>query len=171
MKNKTTNGKNGFTLIELIVVIALISITLFVAFPRFQRAFTDPTRAVSKWLLWKIPELKQEAVAEKHGISLHIDLGGNKLWVTHDDMNEAETAIAAENAYSLPEGIRLLDVEFSDSRIVSTGIAQIWFYPKGYSDRAVIHLQADDDQTLSYVIEPFLSKAKLVASHVGFTEN
>ncbi|MBU1161919.1 MAG: prepilin-type N-terminal cleavage/methylation domain-containing protein, partial [Proteobacteria bacterium] len=46
----------GFTLIELIVVISLISIMLFFAIPRFQsNVLSDSTKEVSRWILLKIP--------------------------------------------------------------------------------------------------------------------
>ena len=50
----------GFTLIELIVVIALISIMLFLAIPKFQSdIFTDSTKKVSRWIIYKVPALKK----------------------------------------------------------------------------------------------------------------
>ncbi|MDX9786027.1 MAG: type II secretion system protein [Desulfobacterales bacterium] len=170
MRYGTITEKSGFTLIELIVVMALIGIVMFAALPRFQRVITDPARIVSQWIIWKIPELKQRAVSENRRYALQIDLSENKLWTTHEAMSEAEKVQAAESGYVLPHSISVSNIEFPDDRVISTGVAQILFYSKGYSDRAIIHLSSGDDRTFSYVIEPFLNKIGFFDTHVGFTE-
>jgi prepilin-type N-terminal cleavage/methylation domain-containing protein len=170
MQLKRIREKNGFTLIELIVVMALMGIVMFTAFPRFQRALTDPTRSASRWILWKLPLLKEQAVSENRRITLHIDVSGNRLFVTHEGMTPEETETAIENGHAFPEGFNLRDVEFPGDRFVNSGIAQIQFYKTGYSDRAIIHASTDDETQLSYFIEPFLSHVKLVESHAGYNE-
>lgn len=162
--------EDGFTLIELIVVIALMGIVMFTALPRFQRALTDPTRTASKWILWKVPQLKEQAVTENRRITLLVDVSGNKLLVTHEGMSPEEIDSAMENGHELPEGFKLTNVEFPGDRFVSSGIAQIEFYKAGYSDRAIIHAETDNETRLSYFIEPFLSHVKLVESHVGYND-
>jgi prepilin-type N-terminal cleavage/methylation domain-containing protein len=169
MRSIPISGNSGFTLIELVVVIALISIFLFFAIPRFERAVSDPERDVSKWMLLTIPKLKQEAVTQDQRVALHIDLDGRKLWSTQESMKPEEMEAAEKDAYVLPEGTVLTDVAFPDGQTVSTGTVQIQFYPRGYSDRAILHLQVDGEDNVSYIIEPFLVHVTLVASYAGFS--
>jgi len=159
----------GFTLIELIVVISLISIMLFFAIPRFQRSvLSDSTKDVSRWILLKIPYLKERAAREQKKYILHVSLESNKLWITHEAMPEEALQSAETNGYELPEDIKLLDVEYPDQEKLSAGQADIYFNEKGYSDKAIIHLENDDSEKLSFLIEPFLLRVRLFNRYAEF---
>ena len=161
----------GFTLIELIVVISLISIMLFFAFPRFQsNVLSDSTKEVSRWILLKIPFIKESAAREQRRYILHVSLDSNKLWITHEAMLEEALQSAETNAYKLPEDIKLLDVEYPDQKKISVGQADIYFNEKGYSDKAIIHLENDDNEKVSFLIEPFLLRVRLYNSYEEFED-
>jgi len=107
----------GFTLIELIVVISLISIMLFFAIPRFQsNVLSDSTKEVSRWILLKIPYIKGMAAKEQKRYILHVGLDSNRLWITHEAMLEEALQSAETKGYTLPEDIKLLDVEYPDQK-------------------------------------------------------
>lgn len=161
----------GFTLIELIVVISLISIMLFFAVPRFQsNVLSDNTKEVSRWILLKIPYIKESAAREQRRYILHVSLDSNKLWITHDAMLEEALQSAETNAYKLPEDIKLLDVEYPDQGKISVGQADIYFNEKGYSDKAIIHLENDDNEKFSFLIEPFLLRVRLYNNYAEFKD-
>ncbi|MBW2603136.1 MAG: prepilin-type N-terminal cleavage/methylation domain-containing protein [Deltaproteobacteria bacterium] len=159
----------GFTLIELIVVISLISIMLFFAIPRFQsNVLSDSTKEVSRWILLKIPYTKERAAREQKRYILHVSLDSNRLWITHEAMSREALESAKTNGYKLPEDIKLLDVEYPDQEKISVGQADIYFNEKGYSDKAIIHLENDDDEKISFLIEPFLLRVRLYNSYAEF---
>jgi len=70
--------------------------------------------------------------------------------------------------FSLPDRYRIADVLFADGTIQTAGTVDILFYAKGYSDRAIIHVKDDDGNTISYIIEPFLSRALIKDDYVEF---
>jgi prepilin-type N-terminal cleavage/methylation domain-containing protein len=161
----------GFTFIELIVVISLISIMLFLAIPKFQGSFlTNSTKAVSRWILINVPDLKDKAQKEQKRYILHVDFGANKLWITRETGSDEGPQSDNIRAYQLPEDVKLLDVEYPDQKTISEGQAQIYFDEKGYSDKAIIHIENSDKERLSFVIEPFLREVRLYQKYVGFTE-
>jgi len=147
----------GYTLIELVVVIALISTMFFVALPRFQdNILTDQARKVSRWVITQARHLKQQSAREKKDYILHVDMENDKFWILNRDMEDEALQKAEEEAYKLPEEVSIMDVEFVGRGKVSAGQAEIFFYAKGYSDKALIHMQHDDNRQFSFLIEPFL---------------
>lgn len=164
-----TVNHRGYTLIELIVVVALISMMLFFSVPRFQRAvFVNDTRQFSQWLTANVKVLKERSVREQRNYRLHVAMAEGRLWITHDGMSEEEIEDARNSAYQLPSGLLVMDVEYPGHNRVSSGRADIAFYRKGYSDRVLIHVKDDDDNRFSYLIECFLSNVEITEGYIGF---
>ncbi len=160
----------GFTLIELIVVISLISVMLFFSFPKIRLSFLTDEKETIRWILLQVKNLKEKAVEKQQGFSLHIDIDAGKLWYSSELMNEEEIEAAEKKAHTLPEDMRILDVEFWGREPAASGVADISFYKKGYSDKAIIHIDIGADEPLSFFIEPFLTKVRMVEEYIGFEE-
>jgi len=159
----------GYTLIELVVVMALISIMFFFAMPRFRdNVLTDQVRKTSRWVITQTRHLKHQSVREKKDYILHVDMDSHKLWISSLDMEEEALEKAEEEAFQLPEDVEVLDVEFPDRGKISTGQADIYFYAKGYSDKALIHMQQDSDRQVSFLIEPFLPQTQYIEDYADF---
>lgn len=160
----------GFTLVEIVVVVALISIMLFFATPRFSAfLFEEDADAALRWLLVKTRYLKAQAVQEQKDYVLHVDLERNFFWISDETMDTEEAlAKAMENGYPLAEGLRVLDVTYPNRGRVAIGSAEIVFFKKGYSDQAIIHLSDRDEMPFSFIIEPFLSKAVIEYAYVQY---
>ena len=160
---------SGFTLIELIVVIALISIMLFFALPRLSSdVLDDDLNAASRWIILKVRALKDQARQEQQRYVLHIDMSTERLWISNAAMTNEERAQAAEDAYRLPEDVKVLDVEYPAAERIASGEAQIWFFENGYSQKALIHLGNQAGDVRSFLIEPFLPSVILFTETVGF---
>ena len=164
-------NRQAFTLIELIVVISLIGTMLFFAVPRLEQSmFANKTKKVSRWILLNVNSLKDKAVKKQIRHVLYADIANNRFWISNAAMTEDQLSDAREKGFSLPEGFRLIDVAFPDDRKISGGTAAIHFYPKGYSDQAIVHLADDNNRRRSYLIEPFLPRAKIKHEYVEFQE-
>jgi len=185
----------GFTLIELIVVMSLIGIIFFFAIPRLDRSFfTNSSRQVSNWISLHVKSLKSNAVAGQTPYVMRIDMGENKISCFSEPGNNmdalpktngpAET-VGEKNPedeaafdevsekpktddFSMPDGYRVSDILFVDGTVQTTGTVDIHFYPKGYSDRAIIHVKDRDGNIVSYIIEPFLSRAIIKNDYVEY---
>jgi len=167
-----TGGVNiqGYTLMELIVVIALMGIMIGFSVPRLHDTlYLDETRKASRWIIGKVHALREAAIQKQKQYTLHIDLDTNRIWDTEESISEDGRDEAALNAQALPESIEVIDVEFPIGGKVSSGRADITFYKSGYSDKALIHIQ-DDDEQMSFLIEPFLTKVRLFDKYASFDD-
>ena len=162
---------HGFTLIELIVVIALLSIMLVISIPRFHNVLVaDSAGKTSRWFIGTTKALRESALKEQKRYTLHIDVDAGTLWTSDASMTEEAILEASSSGYRLPDDVRLLDVEFPVNGKVSTGRADILFYPQGYSDQALIHLDGEDSVSLTYSIEPFLSEIGIYETYKSYHE-
>ena len=165
----TDNGQSdGFTLLELIVVISLLGIMLVLTVPRFHETlFLDEAKTGSRWIIGKIQGLKEAAVRNQKHYTLHIDLDSDRFWETDAAMSAEDLEAAALNAGSLPSGLKIADIEYPIRGKISSGRADITFYKNGTSDKVLIHLQ-DGEEFISYLIEPFLSEVTQYETYAGF---
>lgn len=158
---------SGFTLLELIVVITLISMMLSFTLPRLQESlFSGGKKKVFRTLILKIKALKENAVIDQRMQTLHVDLDTDSIWISHEAMTEEELSKEKENRMRLPGSLSIADVVFPGKGVLAQGMAEIGFYKKGYSDHAVIHLLEGEETYSSLVIEPFLSGIKLMDGYL-----
>jgi prepilin-type N-terminal cleavage/methylation domain-containing protein len=168
-QRKINSGQNhGFTLLELIVVISLMGIMLVLTIPRFQETlFLDEGKTSSRWIIGKIQALKEAAVSNQKNYTLHIDLDAERFWETDESMAPEAVENAKLNAASLPDGLKITDIEYPIRGKINSGQAEISFYKNGYSDKALIHVE-DGQTRVSYLIEPFLSDVSRYETYAGF---
>lgn len=181
------NKAGGFTLIELIVVMTLITIMLGFAVPQLRSAlFVDGTKKTSRWLMITIPAIKTKAIREQKLMVMGISIDENNLWVVDpqpskkekidmedqgediEDLEDFGEEPPKQKTFKLPSEVRIMDVEFPNQDRISVGETEIYFYPKGHSDHAIIHLEDNDGHRFSFLIEPFLPNIKRIDNYVRF---
>lgn len=166
----TSTEAAGLTLLELIVVMALIGIVFFFAVPRFEGSFLlDDAKRDSRWLITKVRALREEAQRTRRLQVLHMDLETGRIWATAEAMSPEAITHAAAGAQRLPGGGIVAAVEFRARGRVAAGRVDVHFYRDGHSDQALIHLRHGEAIT-SLLLEPFLSRVTLFDRLVGFDE-
>ncbi len=79
----------GFTLVELVVVIALITVFLAFSLPIFKSAGIFSRQAIETDDLARVITLaKHRAIQENRDFFLHLDINKPRAWLTHSDMDE-----------------------------------------------------------------------------------
>ncbi len=160
----------GFTLIELVVVISLLSFVLVFSLPSFEGILgADQQKKFARWLMVKTRTLKEKALRERKLYRLHVGADTGRFWITTPAMDAEALEQARDAGYRLPDEILVLDLEYPGNKI-STGEAVIRFYPAGYSDKALIHVEDGQSRQYSFFIEPFLPQVRMVPEYVSFQD-
>jgi prepilin-type N-terminal cleavage/methylation domain-containing protein len=167
--NKPLNHISGFTLIELVVVITILSTLLFFSLPMFRKTniFQDGKKETGA-LIQLIQSLKQISMAENMDLFLHISTDSNLIWVTNSKMDQAQLQEAEHLAKNLSP-LKIIQIKFPDKPDNTQGIHVIEFNKKGYSNMAIIHLN-DGENPVSLKIQPFLMEITLVPGHISYND-
>lgn len=160
----------GFTLIELIVVVSIISIVLLFSFPLFRDVSILSGNGGDAGDLARLTEdLKKRAVKNHHDYFLHLDKTAGRIWVISEDMEEEQKRGAEEKATSLSGRTRIVSVQFAGQKKKELPEYVIRFRKQGYSDHALIQIIENGNQ-LTLKIEPFLPETPVTENHVDFEE-
>ncbi|MCP4115264.1 MAG: prepilin-type N-terminal cleavage/methylation domain-containing protein [Desulfobacteraceae bacterium] len=170
--NKKRSGENGFTIIELVIVLVIAGVLLFFALPTFQDVhfFSDPENALGK-TIQLIDSLKRKAMTDNRDYVMHVDIAAGLIWVSDDamDMDQKTMKAAREKGIRFSGDTLLLDVEFPGAMPLASEDIRIRFRRQGYSDMALIHLQ-EEENDVTLKIEPFLSRVELENRSVSFDQ-
>jgi prepilin-type N-terminal cleavage/methylation domain-containing protein len=164
---QTANSTKGYTLIELVVVVALLGLFLGLAIPRLRYALvTDDVKATTRRLVGLVREVRTEAIREQKVYLIHLDLESNRLWIEYAGMGEEERALAQEQALVFPRGVKVLDVWRRGKGKQAQGEITLHFSKKGYVEQTLIHLGADDGRAFTLTLSPFLGTVKIYDKYV-----
>ena len=149
---------SGFTLIELIVVMALMGMLLFWATPRLEDGFlTDPAKKTSRWVMLTVPKLRAAAVAEQRDYFLNVDLARQVMWSSHAEMDEQALTQALDKALVMPGSVRVAQVHRPRQPSDAAEAVSIRFSRHGYADQVVLHMTRYPNHRYSLFIEPFFT--------------
>lgn len=156
----------GFTLMELVVVIALIGIMLFLTIPQLKAGLTiDPAQKAVRRIVLLAQKLRLDALTQQKQFVLQLDLDGQRFGfgAQADIETQAdETDETIQTFYALPKTVRLTDVVLPDGSTLDTGTVGIDFGRQGYVRQALVHLEGKDgDQLFTLVFEPFLPRVQI----------
>ena len=160
--NRRSNTGAGFTLLELIIVMLLLTILLGFAVPAFQgNGFTNSGDKVVRELLYAVKKLKTAALSRQIMHQLHLDLDADRIWVTREQELPDSATPARTSEWTLPDNIHIAHVRFPDHREIKSGTVVMAFYPQGYSDRAIVRLTDSEGLSTDLIVEAFLPMAKI----------
>jgi len=151
----------GFTLLELVVVMGLLGLMLVVTVPRFRQALTtNELKASIRKIVGLVSEVRDRAIRNHKDYRLHIDIGTNRFWVVADGASVEDLTLARENGFQLPTEVRVLDVWLRSRGKLTAGEVTIRFSRKGYVEKSILHMGAEDGDRMSLLLTPFLGEIK-----------
>lgn len=163
------HNREGYTLIELTVVMALVGLVLTIAMPRLRDALlTDNLRTATRRTVGLINDLRSRAAEEQLPYRLHLDLETERLWVESPAMSREDRLQARDKARRLPPDVSLLDVSPRGREKTGSGETVLHFNSRGYVWPAVIHLGAADGRAFSLRLGAFFPKTRVSAGYSDF---
>ena len=167
--------RNGFTLLELLVVVLLISAFVFIAVPKIKSSTDINIKSASSNLTGTIKYLYNEAAFKKNIYRLVFDIDRGEYWV--EVLNNNEYVVSNEyllQKRTLPTGVHFKDVvtERTLSRNnLDDQKVYILFLPTGFVEPAAIHLVTDNEDYYTLETKPYTGGTKVYDQYVEFLKN
>ncbi|MDD4355734.1 MAG: prepilin-type N-terminal cleavage/methylation domain-containing protein [Smithellaceae bacterium] len=149
-------NKQGFTLVELLVVIGLIGVILGLAVPTTRDILTvNNLKKVSRQIIGMERQLRVEAVRDQTDYILMLDISRASYYVITSDMTPEKRDEIKKNAKKFPAGVAVLDVITQKDEKISEGIVKIRFGRNNICTPLIIHL-GENEERMTLVVNPFL---------------
>ncbi|MEM7008557.1 MAG: prepilin-type N-terminal cleavage/methylation domain-containing protein [Thermodesulfobacteriota bacterium] len=160
--------QEGFTLLELLVVILIIGAFFFVAVPKFQDLTQVNLKSASRNLTATIKYLYNEAAFKKTIHRLVFDVENGEYWV--ERLEGSEYGVPPDTKkHRLPNGIYFKDV-ITERNLERNPLDNerefILFLPTGFVEPAVIHLQTDNDRYYTVATKPYTGGTRVYDEYV-----
>lgn len=162
--------QQGFTLLELLVVILIIGAFFFIAVPKFQDMTQVNLKSASRNLTATIKYLYNEAAFKKNIYRLTFDVENGEYWV--EFLNDDEFVLSQDSAqirHKLPNGIYFKDIVTErtlERNPLDDEKEYILFLPTGFVEPAVIHIYTDDEQYYTLATKPYTGGTKVYDEYV-----
>jgi prepilin-type N-terminal cleavage/methylation domain-containing protein len=162
-------NKQGFTLVEILLVIILIGVVLVLAVPSIRDVLTgDNLKKASRQFIAMERKLHVEAVRDQITYILCIDLPNSAYWVITSDMTPEKQDEIKKRPLHLPSDVVIMDIVDENNQKTSVGEARLYFGKKNICSPAIIHLAYEEDR-MTIVINPFLGVTDIYDKYVDIS--
>jgi len=161
-------SEQGFTLIELIVVMVLISMMSALAFPKIRSTlFTNQLRATARRFIGLVAATGQEARSKMIEVQLRFDPEQHRFITAPVSATATEFPERNFAEISVPESVQVVDVTSVHGGRKSRGELVIRFSPQGYVDKTLVHFRDNDEgEELTVFLSPFLGVTRVFEGYV-----
>ncbi len=160
--------RKGFTLLELIVVCALIGLMLAVGAPSLRDAFFhDPLKTASRKIIGFINDVRESAVSGHQSYIVHFGRTKNKIWYEKDrggggaGSGDKDEKRKDDHVLMLPETVEISEIWTRSKGVFPFDFNEIWVSKRGYMDQLILHLADDDGRVMSLHFSPFLEVVRV----------
>ncbi|MEO8604823.1 MAG: hypothetical protein ABI629_19810 [bacterium] len=166
------HGAAGFTLIELGLVLLIISVFMVMVVPKFQDQSRAQLISQTRKLAAIFRFLQQESILNGRVYRLNFDLDQQRYFVTAADAGDPEAGFMEEKGLvirdvTLPSNVQISDINAPlTGGKVYEGIGWVQFYPDGYVDPSVVHLDNGQEVYTLYVDQPLTGRANVQSGYV-----
>jgi prepilin-type N-terminal cleavage/methylation domain-containing protein len=161
----------GFTLLELAIVIFIMGLMLSLAMPYLGGFRQAALRSQARRLAGRASYMFDEATGHKMVLRLIFDLDNNGYAAAQLDPYAVQPAFAPDRGQGgkpvmMPEAIRIRDVTIEGVGTVNRGTVATNFYPEGYVDATVIHLEDASGDVMTLELSPLTGQVAIISGDV-----
>jgi|SRR5208282_1583345 len=161
----------GFTLLELAVVTFIMGLMLTLALPYLGGFRQAALRSQARRLAGRATYLFDEATGHKLVLRLIFDMDNNGYAVAQLDPYAVQPVFAPDNSASghpvmMPAAIRIRDVTVEGIGTVNRGTVACNFYPEGYVDATVVHLEDASGDVMTLEFSPLTGQVAIISGDV-----
>ena len=172
VKTKFRSASPGFTLLELAIVIFIMGLMLTLTMPYLGGFRHAQLRSEARRLAGRATFMFDEAAGHKLVLRLIFDLDNNGYAVARLDPYAIKPVFAADTTPSsrpimLPSTIRIRDITVEGIGTVNRGVVACNFYPEGYVDATVVHLEDASGDVMTLSFTPLTGQVAIVDGDVG----
>lgn len=160
--------ESGFTLIELVVVVTLISIMLVMAVPSMRETLlTDSLNSTAAKLIGTVKSSRNSAVREQQSYLLHFDNGERRIWSEKEKATDLaeDDKHAASSELALPPTVTIQDIWTKSAGLAEGELVTLWISKQGYMDETFIHL-SEEERVVTLYFSPFLATVKVFDDYI-----
>ncbi|HSZ23642.1 MAG TPA: type II secretion system protein [Candidatus Sulfotelmatobacter sp.] len=166
-----TSAAPGFTLLELAVVIFIMGLMLTLALPYLGGFRQAALKSQARRLAGRATYMFDEATGHKLVLRLIFDIDDNGYAVAQLDPYAVKPVFAPDNSIQghqvlLPAAIRIRDVTVEGIGTINKGVIATNFYPEGYVDATVVHLEDASGNVMTLEFSPLTGQVAIINGDV-----
>lgn len=153
-------SSGGFMMLEIALVLFLMVGMLSMVIPRLS--IGDNLGSVGRKWVGAMKSFQELAMMGQKTVRLYVDIDRGMYWPMVLDGKEEKIPLDPTWAMpiALPETIRFADVQVGVNRR-ETGRMEIFFYPNGRIDQAIVHLTDVNNNIMGVFVEPVTSMIRI----------
>jgi prepilin-type N-terminal cleavage/methylation domain-containing protein len=161
----------GFTLLELAVVIFIMGLMLSIAMPYLGGFRQAALKSQARRLAGRANYMFDEATGHKLVLRLIFDLDNNGYAAAQLDPYAVKPVFAPDTTVSghpvmMPPDIRIRDVTVEGVGTLNRGVVVTNFYPEGYVDATVVHLEDASGDVMTLEFSPLTGQVAIISGDV-----
>lgn len=179
---------DGFTLLEIMIVIALIALVTALMAPGFTGIFRTSNESFTRQTSLLLRDARDRALLTDKLIRMRIDLDKQEFWLEEapssyllpkqperplDQRGREEADKKQSESFRMlseltkekrviPKGLKIVEViSPRQKNAIKEGITDVFFFPNGNADGVVLHFETEEKTQQSLLIHPITGQSKV----------
>ncbi|HUY27956.1 MAG TPA: prepilin-type N-terminal cleavage/methylation domain-containing protein [Candidatus Binataceae bacterium] len=160
-------AQNGFTLLELAIVLFIMALMFTLAVPYMGSYREAQLKSEARRMAGRASYLYDEAASQKVVLRMIFDLDHQRYAVARLDPYSPNPQFVADHSMAgrmivLPPAVGIRDVTVADLGTFNRGIVACQFYPEGYVDATLIHLEDLSGHVMTLFFNPLTGQVSIL---------